>query len=268
MKNIVSLGAKKIAVGLSPILRRPLASKIAAAISTYIEFLGGKGAGSGWDHINEISTVASFISASSPVILDIGANNGAWSESLSRYLPAEASFHLFECAPYCFHEIERRLPSISNSIFIRKAVSETTGKVILHLPTLGSGLASLHERKDVGVEHHDYEEIQVDAISLDDYAELSGLGRIDLLKMDIEGHELFALKGANKLLERVQTIFFEFGSANVNSRTFFRDFWGLLSAQGYNIFRILPGGGTIAIPYYSETLEYFRGATNYIATRE
>jgi hypothetical protein len=32
------------------------------------------------------------------------------------------------------------------------------------------------------------------------------------------------------------------------------------------IYRIIPGGGVVRVEVYSEQLEYFRGATNYIAT--
>ena len=63
----------------------------------------------------------------------------------------------------------------------------------------------------------------------------------------------------------VKVVMFEFGSANVNSRTFFRDFWDLLTGFGYRIERIIPGGGTLAVRRYAEDLEYFRGATNYVA---
>ena len=58
---------------------------------------------------------------------------------------------------------------------------------------------------------------------------------------------------------------FEFGSANVNSRTFFRDFWDLLTGYGYRVERIIPGGGTPPSAATPRDLEYFRGATNYVA---
>ena len=85
--------------------------------------------------------------------------------------------------------------------------------------------------------------------------------------MDIEGHELHALRGAARILKRrgVDAIEFEFGSANVNSRTFFRDYFDLLTAAGFAISRIAPGGTLFPVRIYHERLEYFRGATNYLA---
>ena len=42
----------------------------------------------------------------------------------------------------------------------------------------------------------------VDTVALDSYCEAQGVAAIDILKMDIQGGELRALKGAKKLLER------------------------------------------------------------------
>jgi hypothetical protein len=88
------------------------------------------------------------------------------------------------------------------------------------------------------------------------------------MKLDIEGAELSALLGAAASLSRgrIDTIAFEFGSANVYSRTFFRDFWQLLADAGFRLWRILPGGGLLAVDSYSEQLEHFRGVSNYLAS--
>jgi hypothetical protein len=84
--------------------------------------------------------------------------------------------------------------------------------------------------------------------------------------MDIEGHELFALRGAQKCLanHRIGGLLFEFGFGNINSRTFLKDFWDLLSPD-FRIYRVTPSGIPLLINEYYEDLEYFRGATNYIA---
>ena len=113
-----------------------------------------------------------------------------------------------------------------------------------------------------------YQETTVATVTIDSVVEEEGIDTIDLLKMDIEGHELEALRGATSTLERggIAALTFEFGSGNVNSRTFFRDFWELLTGHGYRIARMVPGGGTLAVERYTEDLEYFRGATNYVAT--
>ena len=50
---------------------------------------------------------------------------------------------------------------------------------------------------------------------------------IDLLKLDVEGNELLALKGLSDSIEYIKIIQFEFGGSNIDSRTYFQDFYYL-----------------------------------------
>lgn len=253
---------------VTPPLHRLGFSRLFDNAAAAFAFLGGQGAGAGWDQGNEVATAATFVSGPAPVILDVGANKGEWT-ALMRSAPgtAQARYFLFEVAPYCFEALDRLLAIAPEATLVKQAVSEESGSATFSLPRVFSGLGSLHARKDVGVRQLDYDSVTVPTIRLDDFAEAQGIESIALMKLDIEGHELFALRGATKLLEsgRIRALTFEFGSANINSRTFFRDFWDLLTGFGYSIHRMVPGGGTIAVPRYSERLEYFRGATNYVA---
>jgi Methyltransferase FkbM domain len=51
--------------------------------------------------------------------------------------------------------------------------------------------------------------VEVEVISLDDYAADNGITTLDLLKMDVQGGELNALRGARKLLHRTRYLFLE-----------------------------------------------------------
>jgi FkbM family methyltransferase len=130
--------------------------------------------------------------------------------------------------------------NIPNSELIPKAVSSTSGVVQLYTSAENSEIASIHQRQDSYFEQNIFTPVEVETITLDSVIENHGLACIDFLKMDIEGHELDALKGATKSLEarRIKALSFEFGSGNINSRTFFRDFWDLLHPLNYQIYRI------------------------------
>jgi hypothetical protein len=73
------------------------------------------------------------------------------------------------------------------------------------------------------------------------------------------------LRGASKLIERgaIGAIQFEFGAANLDSRTYFRDFFLLLSSK-YCLYRVLQDG-LFPIVSYKETYEIFKRASNYLA---
>ena len=231
-------------------------------------FLDGFGAGSGWDAEAEAIAAAALIQSSDPVIFDVGANRGVWSQKLAANLGSKRGrYFLFEVAPYCFEPLRAACDALGNATIIPLAVGDKPGTASFYKPEEFSGLASLHERRDVGVRQRTYDVMEVECVTLDAFVEKQGIDTVAFAKFDIEGHELFALKGASNLLaaQRITALQFEFGSANVNSRTFFRDFWDLLKGNGYNIYRVIPGGGRVEIERYSERLEYFHSATNYLA---
>jgi hypothetical protein len=86
---------------------------------------------------------------------------------------------------------------------------------------------------------------------------------IDIVKIDIEGHELSALKGFGAALGAVKVVQFEFGGTDIDTRTFFKDFWLLFAAHGFEIYRITPFG-ELKISSYRESDECF-SISNYVA---
>jgi hypothetical protein len=99
--------------------------------------------------------------------------------------------------------------------------------------------------------------------TLDAVADDLGLERIHFLKLDVEGFEFQCLRGAERLIgeRRIDYIQFEFGGTNIDTRTYFRDFWYLL--KDYSISRILRDG-LVRIEQYLEIEEMFQ-AQNYLA---
>jgi hypothetical protein len=129
---------------------------------------------------------------------------------------------------------------------------------------VGSGLASLSKRR---LDHFDIqfeESEQVNIQTLDAYCDSRAIDGIDLLKIDVEGHELGVLTGCSEMLgkQKIKMISFEFGGGNIDTRTFFQDFWYFFQQHGLKIFRILPSGHLLPISNYRENYEQFR-TTNY-----
>ncbi|MGH9942027.1 MAG: FkbM family methyltransferase [Pyrinomonadaceae bacterium] len=105
---------------------------------------------------------------------------------------------------------------------------------------------------------------QIHLRTLSSFCEEQQIGHVDLLKLDVEGHELKVLEGARDLIgsRAINYIQFEFGGTDIDSRTFFRDFFYLLDPQ-YKLFRILRDG-LAPIEACRESLELF-GYVNYLA---
>jgi len=255
-------------------VRYPVVRKAYVNLEMFVSALLGKGGGSGWDSEGQISALLSVCHPNqhqSRIVFDIGGNNGKWAAELYDQLgDTDAHFYIFECAPYCFEDLARNTKHIRNKNIIHKAVSNCDGELELHIPILehgGSGLASIHERNDTSVKQYKYTTMRVPTTSIDSFCNISNIKSIDILKIDVEGHEKHVLEGCRDLLKKkaIQTVFFEFGSANLNSRTIFRDFWDLFTSNGFHLFRVLPGGGVLRIDQYTDHDEYYRGASNYIA---
>jgi FkbM family methyltransferase len=247
--------------------RPSLIQRIAASIERRAQKMQGKGAG-GHSVEAEVRTALAFLPREGAVVLDIGANKGLWSRAMLREAGDRlATIIAFEPSRHNWSALE----AISDPRFslVRQGVADQNGAAELHMDEPGSGLASLSKRNldHVGLEMREHEIVEL--TTLDTYVAAHGLTRIDFMKLDIEGHELSALQGAERLLKSraIQALSFEFGGSNIDTRTFFRDFWHLLGSYGFTIWRIVPGGAPVKITSYHERLECF-ATTNFIAKLE
>ena len=144
-----------------------------------------------------------------------------------------------------------------------------SGEMTIHYDTPGSPLASLTKRKldHFGIEFDQSEVVQIDTV--DNYCKEHRIENISLLKMDIEGHELGALFGAEKMFAsgKIDIVTFEFGGCNIDTRTSFQDFWYFFSSINMALFRITPSGYLARIASYEEIDEQYR-TTNFVAVKK
>jgi len=266
--GFMNSAGKRVTPALSLLTRKANMMEATDFFASYLNLLTGRGSGTGWDR-GEESVAANVIrnsKADSPTVIDCGANRGNWTREVRHRLgTGKGTWIALEpnsgCLPY--------LQTVPNLEVIRAAAGEFIGVTTLYKSDGTSELASLHRREDSYATSLalEVESESVPMVTLDSVIAQRALARVDFLKMDLEGHELFALRGAADSLRsgRIRALSFEFGSGNVNSRTFFRDFWQLLTPLHYSISRICPGGALVPVRDYYETLEYFRGVSNYVA---
>lgn len=205
-----------------------------------------------------------FIKKSSLVVLDVGANYGDWTVAAALVFGDKARFYCFEPSAETRETLVRNLASVGHVLVLPLGVSDVPETRRLFRPA-ESGCASLYDRGS----HTDLVERtkvveNIELVRIDEFCATRGIDVIDFIKMDIEGHELAALSGCGDMLKkgRIRYLQFEFGGCNIDSRTYFHDFWKLLSPQ-YRIFRVLPRG-LREIRKYHETLEVFT-TTNFVA---
>jgi FkbM family methyltransferase len=197
---------------------------------------------------------------SSLVLFDVGANQGEYANLLLKTFGTVASVHCFEPSPATFAMLER---NVDRAVLHNYGLGDSEGILILNSDGEGSGLASLYNRnlKHIRIKLSHTEQVRITTV--DDFCQSNGIDRIHLLKLDVEGYELKVLEGASRLLaaRAIDFIQFEFGGCNIDSRTYFRDFFDMLAPQ-YSVYRVVKDGLKEIISY-SETLEVFT-TTNYL----
>jgi FkbM family methyltransferase len=229
-----------------------------------MSLLQGKGAGSGWDMSGELRAAAACIKRPDPVLVDVGANYGKWAQGMLKLFPATRKVLLFEPQEECLVKLAG-LPLPGKAV-IPSALSDHSGMEPFYVGGAGWGAASLYERAETFFAAQPQQRVMVSVTTLDAALDMEGIEYVDFVKFDIEGAELAAFRGATRSFSRgaIGALSLEFGSGNINSRTFFRDFWDFLTGYGFEIYRVLPGGNILRIDEYYEDLEYFRGVSNYL----
>jgi FkbM family methyltransferase len=205
---------------------------------------------------------------SDAVLFDVGANKGDYTLALLRHTGADVRIFTFEPGARAFKQLSGSVSSAPNVRLERIGFGDRTGTVDLFADAEGSVLASVYPRRVFGSgAMRDRLAERIEIMRIDDFCHANGIGRINLLKLDVEGHELSVLHGCGDLLAQncIDVIQFEFGGCNIDSRTFLKDFFDLLTPK-YTIFRMV-ADGLVPIKAYRESYEIF-DTNNYVAARD
>jgi len=227
-------------------------------------FKQGKGYGASTIK-EEVKFCLKLLNIKPSILLDIGANVGEYTQEVLKMFPNIDSF-LFEPSSVNQSILHNKFKKLQNIKINNCALSNVNGKQKLYFDKPGSGLASLAKRRldHFHINMNNSEDIETRRF--DDFwktTEYKNDTIIDYVKMDVEGYELYVLEGFGELIYNIRIIQFEFGGANIDTRTFFQDFWYFFKEKGFSLFRITPIG-IMPIIRYSEIDEFF-SITNYIA---
>jgi FkbM family methyltransferase len=137
-------------------------------------------------------------------VVDVGANVGFLSLMAGRLVGDQGRVYALEPHPSTFRYLVRniRLNSLSNVVPLKVAVGESRGTVRF----------TDDEHDDIN-RIDDEGAINVRLIDLDTLFALDDR-RIRLLKIDVEGAELHAIRGAIRMLRRVDYVYIEIAEAN------------------------------------------------------
>lgn len=123
------------------------------------------------------------------IVLDCGAFTGNTSLYFAQRVGPAGKVFAFEPIPSIFEELEKNTAGMSNIKAIKAAVAGHSGVIDF-------------EERGAGSYQSEFGSLAVKAVSIDDFCHSTRLNRVDFIKMDIEGSEEAALRGATKTIKR------------------------------------------------------------------
>ncbi|MEM9622305.1 MAG: FkbM family methyltransferase [Pseudomonadota bacterium] len=240
-------------------------SRTLSFVERIAAYLLGKGWGSATVEKEFASAISLLERERADLCIDIGGNKGTYAEQIVKRF-SECKVVVFEPAASNVKTLKKKFADYPCVTIEQAAVSNEDGNATLYSDQDGSGLASLTKRRldHFGIAFEYTESIQTLRFEAYWKTKLDSQ-HIDVCKIDIEGHELDALAGFGEAIKHVSVIQFEFGGCNIDTRTFFQDFWYFFQENEFDLYRISPLG-LIHMPRYRELDEFF-STTNYLAKR-
>lgn len=142
-----------------------------------------------------------FLSQANPVIIDLGCHTGMFAEYLLRLNP-HVQYYGFDMMQECIKKAEKRLTKYKNAYFFNFALGSENKRVeIFFSNTIDSSNSVLNSRGSI--------RRKIEMRRLDDVTEIKNTSKIDLLKIDVEGYELFVLTGASETLKKSKFVIIE-----------------------------------------------------------
>jgi FkbM family methyltransferase len=136
--------------------------------------------------------------------IDLGANIGVYTKVLSDLVGPTGKVISVEPVPHTFAVLSRLIQSMAmtNVSCVNAAISDQAGEVVMELPNYKTGGTNFYQATVVAGAKADAVSsthyVRVPSMTLD--ALVSGIGKIDFVKCDVEGHELACLSGAKMML--------------------------------------------------------------------
>lgn len=144
--------------------------------------------------------------------LDIGANYGLYCYHLSRYVGTRGRIYAFEPVPFTYRTLVAvsRLLRLRNVELVAKGCSDKSGQITFTVPVQASGAMAAgqayiggrnddRDGKEEQVRWAATRDVTAEVVALDEF--LPEVEQLSLIKCDIEGAELLAFRGAEKMID-------------------------------------------------------------------
>lgn len=189
-----------------------------------------------WDDVKSLLPEAD-------IVLDCGANIGQMARSFRNTYPG-AEIYSFEPVRSVFEQLRKTCEEV-NAHAVRKAVADRDGTATINLTASAeaNSLLDFQEGNPCAKWTRVVGRETVEVCSLDRWCRDNDIDtrRVDLVKLDVQGAELQALKGAPALLETARLIYLEVSFVPIyKDCPLFGEIDGFLKAAGYRRHAVYP----------------------------
>jgi FkbM family methyltransferase len=152
-----------------------------------------------------------FTSLGIDTILDIGANVGQFSQTLSLIIPG-VKIYAFEPIPDCFETLKESFISNSNIVAFNIGLGDESGKIPFeknNISVCSSFLKMADSHKEAFAFTSISNSIDVEIAKLDDVVKGLNIGNSLLVKIDVQGYEDKVIKGGCQTIKMARIVIIE-----------------------------------------------------------
>lgn len=155
---------------------------------------------------------ANLIGIIDPIVVDGGAHLGDMVDKFSSILPF-SKFYCFEPDPDLAKLLLIKFKGNKNIHIVESALGDNAGKKIFNInasrPTNSLLYSSKYIDADLKKLCQVVKQVEVDVTTVDSYCSTNSIEKIDLLKLDLQGFDFLALKGARESLAKTRVVIVE-----------------------------------------------------------
>lgn len=199
------------------------------------------------------------------IAFDVGANLGDWSAALidaAEKIRCPLALHVFEPVPGAHARLAARFQDNSAVQLHQRALSSRSGTAPMHIVGDTAGTNSLVPGNDP-----DATRIEVQLATVAEMQAQFGIARIDLLKIDTEGHDFEIVRSLLPQLRdgAIGVVQFEYNWRWLPSGASLRSVFDLVEGSAYRVGRLVAGGIELFDRWNAEADRYFEA--NYVLVR-
>lgn len=181
-------------------------------------------------------------------VLDIGANIGEITLSCASLVPS-GRVYAFEPVSSIYDELQKNIalnPHLSNIHVIKQGVGNAIAEVPIYHDSKDQYNEGTFSMYSENFNHTKFIE-NIKLTTIDHFVEDQKLSQVNLMKIDVEGNEIFALQGAKQTLLRYHPyLIIELSRKNIAAANYHPDdIIAFLSQLGYNGFYIIKTRGKL-----------------------